>query len=217
MAPITPYLFFDGNCREAMTFYKDCLGGELHLNEIGQSPGADQMPPEARKKIMHAALSDGAGGSLLMASDWMSNSVMAPGNNISLSLHCASDDQIRSLFAKLSEGGKVTNPLADQFWGATFGMLTDKFGIAWMLNFDRNTKKPGGDRRGTPLFSTPTLQSNRPSPSTGGFQFPAACSACRPAPTGIPSLRFPCRLSAAAPWRSDNDTWDSAGLSRPAS
>jgi PhnB protein len=142
MTPITPYLFFDGNCREAMTFYRDCLGGELHLSEIGDSPGAEHMHPEARQKIMHAALTNGAGGSLLMASDWMSNSsAMAPGNNISLSLHCTSDDHIRSLFAKLSDGGNVTNPLADQFWGATFGMLTDKFGIKWMLNFDKNTKK----------------------------------------------------------------------------
>jgi PhnB protein len=141
MAPITPYLYFDGNCREAMTFYKDCLGGELHLNAIGDTPAAEHVPPEARQEIMHAALTDGSGGALLMASDWMSKSAMAPGNNISLSLHCAGDAQIRSLFAKLSEGGKVTNALADQFWGATFATLTDRFGIDWMLNFDKNTKK----------------------------------------------------------------------------
>ncbi len=70
-----------------------------------------------------------------MASDWMGGGKFVPGNSpISLSLHCTSDEEIKTLFDGLSAGGKVTQPLADQFWGDTFGTLVDKFGIAWMLN-----------------------------------------------------------------------------------
>jgi len=139
MARITPYLYFDGNCRDAMNFYRECLGGELYVQTVGDTPAAEHMPPDARQKIMHAALT--GGDFVLMASDWMSKAAFSPGNTISLSIHCTSDDEIRTLFAKLSEGGKVTNPLADQFWGATFGMLVDRFGIDWMLNFDKGAKK----------------------------------------------------------------------------
>jgi len=139
MARITPYLYFDGNCRDAMDFYRNCLGGELHMQTIGETPAAEHMPPEARQKIMHAALT--GGDFVLMASDWMSTTAFSRSNSISLSIHCTSDEEIRTLFAKLAEGGKVVHPLADQFWGATFGTLVDKFGIDWMLNFDKSAKK----------------------------------------------------------------------------
>src|ERR1019366_9808392 len=139
MARFTPYLFFDGKCRDAMNFYKECFGGDLHMQAVGETPAVEQMPAETRQKIMHAALT--GGDFLLMASDWMSRSGLSRGNNISLSLHCTSDEEIRTLFAKLSAGGKVVSPLADQFWGATFGTLVDQFGIDWMLNFDKNAKK----------------------------------------------------------------------------
>jgi PhnB protein len=133
MSHILPYLHFNGNCREAMTFYHECLGGDLTMQTIAESPMAGQMPPEAQQQIMHASLMKGE--VRLMASDMM----QAPpthGNTISLMLYCTSEDEIRGYFARLSEGGMVNYPLAQQFWGATYGELTDKFGINWLLNFD---------------------------------------------------------------------------------
>ena len=132
MAPITPYLFFDGNCRDAMNFYKDCLGGELHMQTVAETPAAEHVPPEARQKIMHAKLTSGE--LELMGSDWMSETAFSRSNSISLAIRCTSDDQIKTLFASLSEGGEVVHPLAEQFWGATFGQLVDRFGTEWMLN-----------------------------------------------------------------------------------
>ena len=132
---LNPYLAFNGNCKEAMMFYKDCLGGELMMQTVAESPNAAQMPPEAQQGIMHARLTKD-GVDILMASDGMGNEITA-GSNISLSLNCTSDEEIKSLFEKLSADGNVTMPLADQFWGATFGMLTDKFGMHWMLNYQK--------------------------------------------------------------------------------
>ena len=139
MQRITPYLYFDGNCREAMNFYKDCLGGDLHVQAVGDTPAAEHMPPDARDKVMHAALN--GGDFVIMASDWMSKAPFSPSNTVSLALSCTSEEEIMSLFAKLSEDGKVIHPLADQYWGAIFGAVVDRFGIDWMLNFDKNTKK----------------------------------------------------------------------------
>lgn len=133
MTQINPYLHFRGNCREAMTFYHDCLGGDLTVQTIGESPMAGQMPPEAQQQIMHALLAKG--NLMLMASDMMQEPP-AHGNTISLMLYCDSEAEIRDYFARLSEGGTVNYPLAQQFWGATYGELTDKFGINWLLNFD---------------------------------------------------------------------------------
>ena len=139
MAQIVAYVFFDGNCREAMTFYKECLGGELFMQAVGDTPAASQMPADAKQKIMHAALKND--GFEIMASDWMDGQGFVRGNSISLSMHCGSEEEIKHLFSNLSAGGKIKAPLADQFWGATFGMLTDKFGIDWMLNYDKTPRK----------------------------------------------------------------------------
>jgi len=134
MTQIVPYLHFRGNCREAMTFYHECLGGELTLQTIAESPMAGQMPPEAQQQIMHASLMKGDLG--LMASDMM-REVPAHGNTITLMLYCGSEEEIRVSFSNLSAGGTVTTPLAEQFWGAIYGEITDKFGFNWMLNFDK--------------------------------------------------------------------------------
>lgn len=132
MKAVTTYLNFDGNCREAMTFYAKCLGGELTLTPFSEMPG--NHPPEAKDRIMHARVTKGL--PVLMASDAMPGTPFHPGAGFSISIMCESAEEIDSLFAALSEGGKVGMPLADQFWGARFGMFTDKFGIRWMLNFD---------------------------------------------------------------------------------
>jgi PhnB protein len=133
VARITAYLNFDGNCREAMTFYKNCFGGELRLQTVGETPQAGEVPGAKKDSIMHAEL---VGGTLsLMASDMMSDADLVRGNGTYLMLECDSEEEIKNLFAKLSAGAQKRTPLADQFWGAIYGDLTDKFGMTWMLNF----------------------------------------------------------------------------------
>jgi PhnB protein len=134
MPQLVPYLNFSGNCREAMTFYQQCLDGDLNIMPFAGTPAAEHVPAAAQNGVMHATLQSGA--LLLMASDSPFQPVQ-DGNGNTLSLNCHSEEEIDHLFAKLGEGGQVTMPLADQFWGAKFGMLTDRFGKSWMFNFDR--------------------------------------------------------------------------------
>jgi PhnB protein len=132
-AKLVPYLTFNGNCREAMTFYQQSLGGELELMPFADAPMAEQLPAEVQAGIMHATLTNGP--LVLMASD-TNGQPAVPGNHISLSLDCTSPEDIAGKFTQLSAGGQVTMPLQDTFWGATFGMFTDRFGMPWMLNYD---------------------------------------------------------------------------------
>lgn len=132
MKQITPYLIFDGNCRDAMTFYKQCIGGELSTTTFGE--GEPSSPPEAKDRLMHARLERGS--TLLMASDSMQGMPVNRGNNFFLSIACDSVDEVKKLFASLSAGGKPSMPPADTFWNAHFAMFTDKFAMNWMLNFE---------------------------------------------------------------------------------
>lgn len=131
MKAIQPYLFFNGNCREAMEFYASALGGKLNLTTYAEGP---QAPPEGGDRIMHANIVVGD-WAMLMASDPMPGQPVAEGKNFSLCIVCDSREEEERLFAALSEGGKVLQPLQDTFWGAYFGMLYDKFGITWMLSY----------------------------------------------------------------------------------
>jgi PhnB protein len=133
MKSLTPYLNFDGNCRDAMKFYARSLGGELHMMPFSEGPG--NVPAEAKDRVMHARLSSGP--ILLMASDTMPGMPSRPGSNFSLCIECDSQQELERLFSALGESGKVTMPLQDTFWGARFGMLTDQFGIGWMFNFEK--------------------------------------------------------------------------------
>lgn len=137
MKEINAYLTFDGNCREAMTFYKNCLGAELHIMPFSEMPkgGQFEAPPEAKDRIMHARLAKG--DAVLMASDTMPGMPFQRGNNFSVSIGCESLDETKRLFTAFSEKGKVTMPLQDTFWGAHFGMLIDQFGIQWMFDFEK--------------------------------------------------------------------------------
>lgn len=135
MAQINAYLNFNGNCREAMTFYKKCLGGELTVQTVEGSPIEFQCPPSMKHQVLHASLLKG--NLVLMASDMIEPEGFIKGNTISLSLNCKSEREIKTFFARLSAGGRITHPLEKQFWGATFGVLTDKYGIKWMLNYDK--------------------------------------------------------------------------------
>lgn len=135
MTQINAYLNFNGNCRDAMTFYQACLGGELSLQTVGESPMAGNMPAEAKDRIMHASLIKG--GLVLMGSDMM-GAELKSGNQITLSINCSNEEEINTFFANLSAGGQIQDPVADMFWGAKFGALIDKFGISWIVNYDKN-------------------------------------------------------------------------------
>lgn len=135
MTQINSYLTFNGNCREAMTFYKDCLGGELILQTIGESPISEKMPSQMKNCILHSTLTND--GVIIMASDMVGENGLIKGNSVSLMLNCSSEKEIRNTYEKLSEGGQATHPLEDTFWGALFGDLTDRFGNQWLLHFDK--------------------------------------------------------------------------------
>lgn len=129
---LNPYLNFAGNAEEALNFYKDALGGEVvMLGRYGESP----MPGDAdwKQKIMHARLQFGE-DNLMMISDTMKGHSVSTNGNIQLSIGLDDEEKTKMIFDKLSAGGKVTMPLAKQFWGDLFGMLQDKFGVSWMLN-----------------------------------------------------------------------------------
>jgi len=135
MATLNPYLSFDGRCEEALRFYKDCLGGELKIMTVGESPMAASMPKETHANVMHALLE--TEGIRIMASDMLDGTPLDRGNATSLMLLCGSEEEVRALFGKLSAGGIVNAPVKAEFWGAIYGDLTDKFGVRWMLNYDK--------------------------------------------------------------------------------
>lgn len=132
---ITPYLVFDGTCRQAMAFYKECLGGELMIQPVAGTPAAEHVPAgEAQQGVLHSSLTNG--DFELFASDAGGHPV-TQGDSVSVSLNFDNAEDIASCFGKMAAGGTITMPLADAFWGATFGMLTDKFGINWLFNYDK--------------------------------------------------------------------------------
>ena len=137
MSSINSYLRFNGNCEEAMSFYNDCLGGELTMQKVGESPMSNNMPQQMQDKIMHATLK--TDGFIIMASDLCDESGLVKGNNVSLMLDCDSEEQIRNTYDRLSEGGNKSHPLEQTFWNALFGDLTDKFGINWLMNYQLET------------------------------------------------------------------------------
>lgn len=133
MEAIIPYLNFNGNAAEAMAFYSKALeGAVLFQQTFGES--AMESPAEMKDKIMHATFK--AGDLTIMFSDCMPDQPSIAGTNVSLSLNFADEASIEKIFAGMSEGSHITMPLQNTFWGAKFGMLTDKFGINWMFNHD---------------------------------------------------------------------------------
>jgi PhnB protein len=137
MATLNPYLNFAGNTEEAFTFYRSVFGGDFTtLQRFKDTPEAGRVPEKEKDMLMHVSLPVGKGNSLMAtdALDSMGHKLIV-GNNIQLSLEAESKDEAEKLFKGLSAGGKVTMSLKDTFWGAYFGMLVDKFGIQWMVNY----------------------------------------------------------------------------------
>ncbi len=139
MTKINSYLTFSGNCREAMTFYKECLGGELTLQAIGESPMADKHA--RRNEGKHLAFYIDKSPLTIMGSDMVGEKGLIKGNSVSLMLNCSSEKETRNYYEKLSEGGEATHPLEKTFWGALFGDLVDKYGHHWLLHYQTNSNK----------------------------------------------------------------------------
>jgi PhnB protein len=129
---LEPYLFFHGRCEEALNFYVKVFGGEITaLNRIAGSPMEQHAAPDYRDKIMHASFV--AGDVRFMASDGMPGPPPDGEDDIVLSIGTKDASEGERIWSGLVEGGKITAPLADAFWGGKFGSVTDRFGVQWML------------------------------------------------------------------------------------
>ncbi len=141
MPTVNAYITFNGNCEAAFDFYKSVFGGEYRdFNRYGDLPESEnpeeQIPSDYKNKIMHISLPI-SNETILYGGDAHFLEAKIPfGFNIALSINTESREEAQRIFQKLSENGSITMPIADTFWGAYFGMLTDQFKINWMVNFD---------------------------------------------------------------------------------
>lgn len=146
MAKVNVYLTFNGKCEEAFLFYQSVFGGEFpFIGKFKDMPqdeeNCKQMSEEDLNRVMHVTLPISSETCLMgsdTTSDWSAN--FKEGNNYTISINADSKDEADKLFNGLSKDGTVTMPMNTSFWGAYFGMFTDKFGINWMVNFDKNEK-----------------------------------------------------------------------------
>jgi PhnB protein len=138
MAQLNPYLTFNGNCETAFKFYRSVFGGEfqqiMRFKDMPPMPG-QEIRERDKERIMHVALPISK-ETILMGSDSNPNMGEFKGQNVSLSVITSSKEEANKIFARLSEGGKVTMPLADQVWNSYFGMVTDLFQTTWMISYD---------------------------------------------------------------------------------
>ena len=136
MANIVPYINFADQGREAIEFYKSVFGGDAEVQLVKDSPAAAGMPKEWGERIFHLAFT--AGDIHFYGSDVISDQAgKVVGNVHSVAINCDSEQQLKDWFKKLSDGGKVVWDVRDSEWGSVFGQCVDKFGITWMLNYDK--------------------------------------------------------------------------------
>lgn len=142
MTTVNIYLNFNGNCEEAFNFYKSAFGGEFgHVGRFKDMPLNDGTPlsPQEGEQIMHISLPISR-ETVLMGSDtgaeWAAG--FKQGNNFSISVNTDSKDDADRIFSRLSEGGQVTMPMSEAFWGSYFGMLIDRYGVQWMVSMEAN-------------------------------------------------------------------------------
>jgi PhnB protein len=130
MKEVTPYIMFDGNCEQAMKFYQKCLGGTLEMFPYSEAP----MPEfqSVKDRIMHGTLK--LESASILAADSFPGKPAKQGDNIHISLTCNNMQEAEKIFSSLAEKGKVNMPLQKTFWTSGFGMLTDQFGVHWMIN-----------------------------------------------------------------------------------
>lgn len=145
MPQVNPYLNFPGTCEEAFNFYKSVFGGDFpYVGKFKDMPPAegDHFSGVDPEKIMHISLPISKETTLMgsdVGGEWAKHTVV--GNNVQLSVNAESEEEARRIFDGLAAGGQVTMPLDKTFWGALFGMLVDKFGIYWMVNYDYNQQQ----------------------------------------------------------------------------
>ncbi|HEX6592688.1 MAG TPA: VOC family protein [Moraxellaceae bacterium] len=130
MESMNPYIDFSGRCREALAFYTKCFGGEI-VRQMSYSDAKIDVPEQFRDYLLHAEFK--APGLRLMASDGRPGQAVAPSSRIMLCLHFTDNEEQTQVFDSLGQGGNVIEPLAIAFWGDRFGMVSDPFGVQWML------------------------------------------------------------------------------------
>ena len=136
MPSINSYLNFPGNTEEAFNFYKSVFGGEFTVLQRFKDVPNSGMPPEDQDKLMHVSLP--IGSNILMGTDavGLQGNNFNMGNNFQLSVAVDSKEEAEKMFNGLAAGGEIKMPLQETFWAPAFGMLNDKFGIQWMVNYD---------------------------------------------------------------------------------
>ena len=129
---VTTYILFDGTCHDAMKFYQSCLGGELSLTMVKDSPVKNEMPLHLHNRVLNARLK---GENLsISASDWLRpDQNPRPGNTMCLYVSSGTHAEVEEIFAKLSQGADITDPLKKMFFGS-YGALNDRFGVRWMFH-----------------------------------------------------------------------------------
>lgn len=138
MKTINTYLTFNGNCEEAFNFYKSIFGGDFgFVGRFSNMPEKYKVKEEDANRIMHISLP--MGDTVLMGSDSLdsNDAALVQGTNFSISVAADSTEEADKVFQALAEGGKVIMPMADTFWNAYYGLVIDKFGIKWMMNYDK--------------------------------------------------------------------------------
>ncbi|MCE7864300.1 MAG: VOC family protein [Bacteroidetes bacterium CHB5] len=128
---ISAYLTFNGNCRQAMTFYQKCLGGKLTFQTVSKTPGAHALPPKARRSILQATLRKD--DLVLVGTDMVGDLGLLKGNAVSMLLHCKTKHNARRIYDRLSKDGRKTQPLTVNFFDVLMGSITDKYGYHWIL------------------------------------------------------------------------------------
>lgn len=138
MSTVNIYLTFNGNCKEAFAFYAAVLEKKIsNFNVFGEMPPQPgvELSDQDKSRVMHVTLPVSAETSL-MGSDTFPHQPVSFGNNFSISLNPDSTEEADRIFSELSIEGNVVMPMSDTFWNAYFGMVKDKFGVNWMINFD---------------------------------------------------------------------------------
>ena len=130
MSQIITYLTFNGNCREAMKFYRRCLEAELSIQTVGESPDSGKLPQSMKNLVLEAALQK---GNMLIKGTDISDGTLVQGNRVTILLECKDDETMKGYYEKLAEEGEETYPIVQNFFGGQCGMLKDKFGFQWLL------------------------------------------------------------------------------------
>lgn len=138
MTHLLAYFTFNGNCRQAMTFYQRCLGGELYLQSVKDSPMSAKLPQYMQRYVLHSCLRRES--LMIMGTDMVGEQGLKMGNAISVMIECSSEEELREYYKNLSEGGYATHPLEPTSKGSLFGALTDRFGHQWLLSLNERCR-----------------------------------------------------------------------------